>query len=119
MDIGRERLAAAVRRAVRRLPDTVVVERAARNEFGEPDRWEFVARLKGHFYVRKNAYISEVLTEAGSAKTNNTERFLTAADGDARKVREGDEFAIYGVRYKITDVGNGLDVYFDFSLARV
>jgi len=119
VDINRERLAEKVRRAVERLPDCVVVERAGRNEFGEPCGWAAVTELKGHFYVRKNSYITEALTDAGSAKANNTERFLTAADDKARMVAEGDEFEIYGVRYKVVDLGNTLDVYFDFALGRV
>ena len=107
-----------VSKAINKLPNDIEVYREARNDLKEPVGETFVVKLTGQYYKGRNSFITLNLSDSGSVKSKQQEKFMAIIDENSLLVQEGDFFVLGGTRYKIVDLGNTLNVYFDFSLER-
>ena len=118
MPINVNALKQKVSKAINKLPNDIEVYRKARNDLKEPVGETFVVKLTGQYYKGRNSFITLNLSDSGSVKSKQQEKFMAIIDDNSLLVQEGDFFVLSGTRYKIVDLGNTLNVYFDFSLER-
>ena len=118
MPINVNALKQKVSKAINKLPNDIEVYREARNDLKEPVGETFVVKLTGQYYKGRNSFITLNLSDSGSVKSKQQEKFMAIIDENSLLVQEGDFFVLGGTRYKIVDLGNTLNVYFDFSLER-
>lgn len=117
MSINIESLRQKVNKAILKMPSVVQVYRSCKNEFGEADEDIFITELTGQYYDKqKGVYINVSMGESGAVKDKNKEKFMTIINENSLLVKENDFFELKGKRYKITDLGNTMDIYFDFSI---
>ena len=119
MAININALKQKVKKAIDRLPDVVDVYRTGMGKFKEPAEPEFVVQITGQYYNKGSSFVVLSTDTSGSTKSRQQEKFMVVIDEESMKVKEGDYFTLKGIKYKITDLGNTMDVYFDFSLERV
>ncbi len=107
-----------VKEAIKRFPQTAVVYRAVKNEFGEECGLEFVTHITGHYYRSNLTRVPKEYMDKGAVKGEYAERFMTTLDDVSRLVCEGDYLRLDGETYQITDLGLTNDIYFDYSIMR-
>lgn len=121
MALNKNALRIKVKKAKDKMPDTVQVYRQGIDDFGEDVEGDiFVTEITGQYYDKSGGvYINLSTKEAGTIKDNKREKFMVVVDDNSNKIKEGDFFTLNGVSYFITDLGNTMDVYYDFSLERI
>lgn len=109
-----------IKRSIETFSNKVKVYRNTKNEFNEPLPLEeiFIAEILGQYYKGQMLRIGTSTSTKGAIKTEYAERFLTIIDLNSLKIKEGDFFMLNGIKYKIFDLGNVENIYFDFSIVR-
>ncbi len=124
MPLNTEALKRKVAKAIDKMPVTVTVFRHKKDAWNEPCGQETVATITGQLnlgarYKGKNAFVDTQVSNAGRTLRGQGEKLMVVIDEESRKIQPGDWFALDGVDYEIVDLGNSLEVYFDFSLERL
>lgn len=106
-----------IEKAIRKYGREIIFKRKVLNEFGESEGEETVAKMFG-FYYRGNNILQVKSNIAGITNSSKEEKLMMILNGDSRNVKVGDTFNLNDIEYRIIDLGNAFDLYYDITLER-
>lgn len=118
MNISLQSKVSVIEKAIKKFGKLIIIKRQSFNEFKEPVESIDVCKLHG-FYYRGNNILKVNTNTAGQVNSSKEEKLMVIIDGNTEQIRKGDVFSLGGIKYKIIDLGNSFDLYYDITLERV
>lgn len=107
-----------IEKAIKKFGKTLSITRDGVNEFKEPNKSIEVCRPLG-FYYRGRSMLKTFTNVAGTNSIAQEEKLMIVIDDESKKIKKGDKVKINDTSYKLADLGNSFDLYFDITLERV
>lgn len=96
----------------------VDVFRNDKNIYGEKRGRLFVGKIKG-YYHRKNAYISDIFSEAATTTKYNYDMFMMIHDDISKNIKKEDYFYLDGNLYKFVSINNIEGIIYDSYIKKM
>lgn len=107
-----------VEKAIKKYGKLISVTREKVNEFKEKNGSSRICDCYG-FYYRGDNIAKQIVKIAGETNVTREEKLMIIKDYNTEDIRQGDYLKMDGINYRIFDLGNSFDLYFDISLERV
>lgn len=116
--MGLERKRNVVDKAIKNYGQEITFKRQVFNEFKEPQGEQIVCKVFG-FYYRGRSILSIKSNIAGETNTSKEEKLMILIDSNSKDIKKGDTFTLNDNKYKLLDLENAFDLYYDITLERV
>lgn len=107
-----------IEKAIKKFGKLITIKRPTLNEFKEPIGDVEVCKVHG-FYYRGNNILRVQANVVGEINTSKEEKLMVIMDDNTELLKKGDTFTLNNVKYKLLDLGNSFDLYYDITLERL
>jgi hypothetical protein len=119
MSLNKDKIKRRITKAIDKLPTTVTIQRAVKNEFGEMSENALdITTINGLYHVGTTG-LSIAKIEAGIITQAKKEYLMVVLDTEGMLIQKGDLFDIGDTKYIIQDLGDNHAIYLDMLIEKV